>query len=286
MGLTHHPDLFHLLRPLAMFGERFYRKALAAIAREYERGSLEVGRSEAVITKRSAAYEAAKAEAEEQIRRYDNFCYLWTALRQALELFDEQGEITALTSRQAEIAAIVQLMDELACAPLHQALASFASGLEGYWGYYQRAEQVYQEYSKRYPREVVQALACGWQLQRQATNSKTYGMRKRLAQDAEFYFAYAATFLPEAFEVIRKEMVEALDTEVRSSSLIENVNSALRPLLETCRGQVDQPLLDLFAYVHNHRCFVRGKRAGKAPIEILTGTEMDKTWLTSLLEMI
>ena len=28
MGLTPHPDLFHLLRPLAMFGERFYRKAL------------------------------------------------------------------------------------------------------------------------------------------------------------------------------------------------------------------------------------------------------------------
>src|SRR5467141_2035318 len=176
MGLTHHPDLFHLLRPLAMFGERFYRQALAAIAWEYERGGLEIGRSEPVITKRMASYEEAKAEAEAQIRRYDNFCYLWTALRQALELFDEQGEITALTSRQAEIEAIVQLMDELACAQLHQALASFASGLEGYWGYYQRAEQVYQEYSKRYPREVVQALACGWQLQRQATNSKTYGM--------------------------------------------------------------------------------------------------------------
>jgi len=69
MGLTHHPDLFHLLRPLAMFGERFYRKALAAIAREYERGSVEVGRSEEVITKRSAAYEAAKAEAEAKIVR-------------------------------------------------------------------------------------------------------------------------------------------------------------------------------------------------------------------------
>jgi len=286
MGLTHHPDLFHLLRPLAMCGERFYRKALAAIAREYERGSVEVGRSEDVITKRRAAYEAAKAEAEAQIRRYDHFCYLWTALRQALEVFDEQGEITELTSRQAEIEAIVQLMDALAGAPLHQALASFASGLQGYWGYYQRAEQVYQEYSKRYPHEVVQALACGWQLQRQATNSKAYGMRKRLAQDAEFYFAYAATCLPEASEALQKEMVEALDTEVRSSSLIENVNSALRPLLETCRGQVDQPLLDLFASVHNHRRFVRGKRAGKAPIEILTGQDMAKTWLTSLLEAI
>jgi hypothetical protein len=141
MGLTHHPALLHLLRPLAMFGERFYRKALAAIAREYERGSVKVGSSEAVSTKRSAAYEVAKAEAEEQIRRYDTCCYLWTALRQALEWFDAQGEIIALTSRQAEIAAIVQLMDELACAQRHQALASFTSGLEGYWGDYQRAEQ-------------------------------------------------------------------------------------------------------------------------------------------------
>jgi len=62
--------------------------------------------------------------------------------------------------------------------------------------------------------------------------------------------------------------------------------SALRPLLETCRGQVDQPLLDLFAYGPNHRRFVRGKRAGKAPIEILTGKDMAQTWLPSLLEAI
>ena len=81
-------------------------------------------------------------------------------------------------------------------------------------------------------------------------------------------------------------MVEALDSEIRSASLVENVNSALRPLLATCRGRVDQAMLDLFAYVHNHRRFVRGKRAGKAPIEILTGKEMAKTWLTSLVETI
>lgn len=286
MGLTHHPDLFHLLRPLAMFGERFYRKALAAIAREYERGSVMIGRSEAVITKRSKAYEVAKAEAEAQIARYDNFCYLWTALRQTLELFDDRGRLTALASRQAEIDTIVTLLDTLDDGPLHQALASFASGLEGYWGYYQRTEQIYQACMARYPRDVVQALACGWQLARQATNSKAYGIRKRLAQDAEFYFDYTATLHHDAAQAIRKELLDALDTEVRSSSLIENVNSALRPLLETCRGQVDQPLLDLFAYVHNHRRFVRGKRAGKAPIEILTGKDMAQTWLPSLLEAI
>jgi hypothetical protein len=69
MGLMHHPDLLHLLRPLAIVGERFYRHALAAIAWEYERGSLESGRSESVINKRTAAYEAAKDAAAEKSSR-------------------------------------------------------------------------------------------------------------------------------------------------------------------------------------------------------------------------
>ena len=168
-------------------------------------------------------------------------------MRHALALFDDQGALTALTSRQAAIAAIVTLMDTLDGAQLHQALVSFASGLQGYWGYDQGAQQVSQECITRSPREVVQALACGWQLARQATTNKAYGMRKRLAQDAKFSFSSAATLWPEASEAIRKERLEALDTEVRSSSLIENVHAALRPLLETCRGQVDQQLLDLFA---------------------------------------
>jgi hypothetical protein len=81
-------------------------------------------------------------------------------------------------------------------------------------------------------------------------------MRKRLAQDAECYFGYAATLHHDVAQAIRKELLDALDTEVRSSSLIENVNSALRPLLATCRGQVDQPLLDLFAYVHSIGKFI------------------------------
>jgi hypothetical protein len=128
-------------------------------------------------------------------------------------LFDDQGELTELTSRQAEIEAIVTLMDTLDGAQLHQALVSFASGLQGYWGYYQGAQQVYQECITRYPREVVQALACGWQLERQATNNKAYGMRKRLAQDTKFYFSYAATLLPQQFPLSVSSSLTFIATE-------------------------------------------------------------------------
>src|SRR6266704_781709 len=208
MGLMHHPDLCHLLRPLAMLGERFYRQALAAIAWEYERGGLEIGRSEPVITKRMASYEAAKAAADEKISRYDHCCYLWAELRKALELFNSEGRIQDGASRQAEIGAILALMRELGCAQLNQALSSFASGLEGYWDYYRRAEAVYQGLMQRYPREVVEVCACGWQLKRQSTNSKDDGMRKRLAQEAEFYDDYAGSLLPEHGEVIRRAVEE------------------------------------------------------------------------------
>jgi hypothetical protein len=240
--LKHLPDLFHLLRPLARCGERFYRQALAALAWEYARGALESGRAEAVSHKRLQSYEAAKAAAAEKIQRYDNFCYLWTGLRKALELCNEQGEISELVARQAEIGAILELMRELGGQQLQRELSSFAAGLEGYWDYYRKAEAVYQGLMERYPRAVVQALADGWQAERQATNSKDYGLRQRLAQEAAFYYDYAASLVPAASETIRKEVVEALDSVVRSSSLVENVNAALRPLVETCRGQGDQEI--------------------------------------------
>ena len=153
--------------------------------------------------------------------------------------------------------------------------------MAGSWGSDQRAAQVSQAYSTRYPHDVVQALAVGWQVPRHATHSTTSGIRKRLAQDAACSCAYAATCLPETGAVLHKARLAALETAVRSASLIEKVTAAVRPLLETCRGQVEPPLVDRFAYVQNPRGFVRGKRAGKAPIAILTGTALDTPWLPS-----
>ena len=135
---------------------------------------------------------------------------------------------------------------------------------------------------ERSPRAVVQALAGGWQAERQATNSKDDGIRQCLAQEAECWYAEAASLLPAASDTIRKEGVEAWDAAGRSASLVEHVNAALRPLLETCRGHVDQERLDLFASGHKHRRFVRGKRAGTAPLERLTGQALEQTWLASL----
>ncbi len=66
---------------------------------------------------------------------------------------------------------------ELGCAQLNQALSSFASGLE------ELLELLPESGGRlsgidpaRYPRAVVEVCACGWQLKRQSTNSKDYGI--------------------------------------------------------------------------------------------------------------
>jgi hypothetical protein len=103
---------------------------------------VESGRSASVLHKRMASHEAATAAAAEQISREDHFSDLWAELRKALAWFDSAGSIPDGASRQAEIEAILALRRELGCAPLHQALSSFASGLEGSGSYDRRAEDV------------------------------------------------------------------------------------------------------------------------------------------------
>lgn len=270
-------------RPLALFGARFYRQAVAAIEHEYERGALSLGRTAEVRARRRADYEAARAAAAAKIQRYDNFCYLWGELRRWLEAFDEQGQLPELAARQLEIQTVLALLGTLESEALRQEVKSFATGVAGYGGYYECLVVVHEALCAPHPRAVVAALARGWQCDRQATKSNEYGVRQRLHQAAQAAYDEAARLAPEQAVARQQTVVAALSAEVRSSSLIENVNSALRPLLETSRGQVRQETLDLFAYVHNHRRFVRGQRAGRSPWEILTGQVQEESWLEAML---
>ena len=71
---------------------------------------------------------------------------------------------------------------------------------------------------------------------------------------------------------------------VRSSSLIEMVNSLIRPYLNSCKGQITQETLNLIMFFHNYRPYKTGKRKGISPIEILTQTKLDKHWIESLFD--
>ncbi len=78
-------------------------------------------------------------------------------------------------------------------------------------------------------------------------------------------------------------MFDQLDSIVRASSLVEMVNSLLRPYLNSCKGQITQESLNLIMFYHNHRRYKSGKRKGKAPIELLTGKPLEADWIELLM---
>ena len=81
-------------------------------------------------------------------------------------------------------------------------------------------------------------------------------------------------------------MFEKLDAIVQASSLVELVNSFIRPYLNSSKGQITQETLNLIMFYHNHRRYKSGKRQGKAPIELLTGEALEADWVELLIQHI
>jgi hypothetical protein len=89
--------------------------------------------------------------------------------------------------------------------------------------------------------------------------------------------------LRNAFYPIQEAVRDVLATTVRASSIIENLNSRLRNYF-FLRRHLSQNYLDLLRYFLNHRRLVRSERperAGKSPVEILTGRTYPH-WLKEL----
>lgn len=85
------------------------------------------------------------------------------------------------------------------------------------------------------------------------------------------------------FHLIVTAVDEILDSIVRASSLVENLNSRLRNYF-TLRRTLGNDYLEILRFFLNHRRFMRSKyqeRVGQSPTELLTG-EKHQHWLEML----
>ena len=109
-----------------------------------------------------------------------------------------------------------------------------------------------------------------WQHEHLSYQSHT--KQKRCHQhESQQWLDFAEGLLNNQFEVLKAVVFENLDSIVQASSLVELVNSFIRPYLDSSKGQITQETLNLIMFYHNHRRYKSGKRQGKAPIELLTG---------------
>ena len=165
----------------------------------------------------------------------------------------------------------------LDCAAITHALKPICHHIDDIVVPFKQAEAIAAELRAVVPHDALEFLVLAWHHDHIAYQSgaKHKGSHHR---ERDLWLACADGLLGDAFDTLKALVFDKLDSIVRASSLVEMVNSLLRPYLHSCKGQIAQEALNLIMFYHNHRRYKSGKRQGRAPIELLTGKPLEAPW--------
>jgi len=277
-------DRFHEFRDLFDRRRPLERKAYAAIAQEDEAApTFHHAKSEAHLHKRLQHYEHAHHACEQAIARYDQLDLLLHLLRDALHLCSPFGRLRTVVGVRAELMLLFSLIEEIDDAVLPKLLHPLRSHLDDILAPFEQAESLHGELLDLVPQQILDALVLAWHHEHLSYQSSA--KQKRYHQhESQQWLDVAEGLLDNQFEPRKAIVFEKLDSIVQASSLVELVNSFIRPYLNSSKGQITQETLNLIMFYHNHRRYKSGKRQGKAPIELLTGEALEADWVALLIQ--
>jgi hypothetical protein len=277
-------DRFHEFRDLFDRRRQLERKAYAAIAKEDEAAhTFHHAKSEAHLHKRLQHYEHAHDACEQAIARYDQLDLLLHLLRDALHLCSPFGRLRTVAGVRSELVLLLSLIEEIDDAVLMKLLHPLRSHLDDILAPFEQAESIHGELLDLVSQQILDALVLAWHHEHLSYQSHT--KQKHYHQhERQQWLDFAEGLLDNQFEPLKSVVFEKLDTIVQASSLVELVNSFIRPYLNSSKGQMTQETLNLIMFYHNHRRYKSGKRQGKAPIELLTGEALEADWVGLLIQ--
>jgi hypothetical protein len=277
-------DRFHEFQDLFDRRQQLERKAYAAIAKEAEAATtFHNAKSEAHLHKRLQRYEQAHHACEHAMARYDQLDLLLHLLREALHLCSPFGRLRTAQGVRAELTSLLSLIEEIEDAVLPKLLKSIRSHLDDIVAPFEQAASIHAELLALIPQPILDALVLAWHHEHLSHQSKA--QQKRYHQhESQQWLDFSEGLLHTRFESFKALVFEKLDAIVQSSSLVEMVNSFIRPYLNSSKGHITQETLNLIMFYHNHRRYKSGKRQGKAPIELLTGDTLRADWVDLLIQ--
>jgi hypothetical protein len=264
-------DYFHEFRALFEVLPQVERKAYAAIDKEYEAArTFANAKSEANLHKRLQRYDTAHRACEQALALYDQLAILLHWLREALQLCSPYGRLRTPEGVRAERTLLFDMIEALDYAAMPHTLKPIRQHLDDILVPFKQAEAIDAELRFVVPHEALDFLVLAWHhdhvSHQSGSKHKRYHQKER-----DCWLACADGLLGNAFDTLKALVFDKLASIVRASSLVEMVNSLIRPYLNSCKGQITQETLNLIMFYHNHRRYKSGKRQGQAPIELLLG---------------
>ena len=279
-------DYFHEFQDLFTVLHQWERKAYAAIRQEDEAAQkFAHAKSESNLDKRLHQYEQAHQACEHAMAIYDQLDMLLQLLRETLQLCSPQGKLRTVAGVRAELTSLLDMIEELDCTSIIKTLQPIKAHIDDILVPFAQCEVMYAQLLEVVPAHALDFLVLAWHHDHFSYQSparqKCYHQSER-----EAWLACAEGLLDEEFAPLKTLVFEKLDSIIRASSLVEMVNSLIRPYLNSCKGQISQEALNLIMFYHNHRRYKSGKRKGKAPMELLTGEALEADWVALLRQQV
>jgi hypothetical protein len=280
-------DTFHgVSHRLGHWDERLEKSAYAAIEAVAKREkTLASARSDVVVDKRlNRCFEADKKE-QEVIELYDNFHYLYQFLIHQLKTFDSAGKLRQRDQVEENMAIAFELMTSLPHKTICKEAALIKKTLPDLLTYFDDAVIAFEKCQQLTTnKDALQSLVLAWQWNKNVIKSKVTTRKNHAIEQRDFYLQLASLFVGDDEQALKlKEGIYAeLDQIIQASSMVECINSILRPYLNNSKNQVTQEFLNTFMFYHNHRRYHAGKRHGKTPMELLTGKAQEEDWIVLL----
>jgi len=285
--LIRQPDTYHAIaHVLGVWDKRFEKIACDAIEKEYElKVVLNSELDEIQLSRIINKYEEAKTKAQEKIEIYDSFHYLYTCIVKELDIFDENGKLRDRQNAESNIEVCLDLLESE--IELKKPVKRIRRVLGDLLNYFEIAEVILEEILGNVPNidEKGLSLIClAWQWRKSKIKAKSPERKSYCAKQEAYYIETAKMHIVEDFDDVKDQILKELDEIVQSSSMVECINSIIRPYLNSTKNQITQEALNLIMFYHNHRRYSGGKRKGQIPYELLTEKSQSKDWLDLLME--
>lgn len=288
LGIPERADLFHLLKPFDPYLPSLERHAYGAIEEEFMRLHVfENRKCEESLEKYLTKYERATLDTIRAMQASDNYDYIHQCLHESFDSFTETGHLRTRKMAEGDIEAAMNLLEQVFSfhAGIMAAVKFLRKNLPDYWSYFDQLERIVIHQAKTITEHTLRAGCLAWQLARKAMAVKSSHWKKVLSSQSKAQLEFVLTGAGDQLKAAIKSLFNGLDSNVRSSSPLEAINSIIRNHLNACRGQITQPSLIMLAFFLNHRKASRGKYAGSSPYERLTGTAEKESPIEQLLKL-
>jgi len=288
LNIPRQSDTFHAIsHRLGKWVNSMYDAACAKINEEYHQIEMFYSaKTEKSMQKRLDLYISAQKEANEAIELYDYFRFLYNWIIENLRVFDNNGELNNRNEAEEIIRMVLDVMITFPVKKLQKTVNSIYKLLDGLLDYLDTARKVTYLLKNEHeiPEYLIKLFSLLWQYERNQIKAKKNTRLKYYKTKKQKLISLLKEILNEEFEEMKDLIYSKLDTIVQSSAIVENINSMIRDYLNTSRNHIQQNMLNLIMFYHNHRRYKAGKRKGKTPMELLTGRKQQEDWVELLCQ--